>query len=105
MGIFSLQGCGRRNRRDHNQGESVLSGLIFWDPKGQESGKSMKEEVEKKHDHLIFPFIHVKSSCSDKLHFQRHMCKTRVPKKTCDRTGLAELTSSWIASGTVCASL
>lgn len=81
------------------------SGLIFWDSEVQESGKSMKGEVENKHGQLIFPFIHMKSSCFDKLHFQRHMCNIRVPKRMCDRTRLAELKSSWIASGMVCASL
>lgn len=65
----------------------------------------MKEEVENKHGHLIFPFIHMKNNCFDKLHFQRHMCNIRVPKRTCDRTRLAELKFSWIASGTVCTSL
>lgn len=65
----------------------------------------MKEEVKNKHGHLIFHSIRMKSSCFDKLHFQRHIYKIEVPKRTCDRTRLAELKSSWIASGTVCASL
>lgn len=65
----------------------------------------MKEETKNKHGHIIFSLIHKKNSCFDKLHFQRHMCKSRVPRRTCDRTRLAELKSSWIASGAACASL
>lgn len=66
--------------------------------------KEHEELVKNKRGYLIFPFIHMKSICFEKLHFQRHMCKIRVPKM-CDRIRLSELKSSWIASGIVYASL
>lgn len=62
-------------------------------------------EEENKRGHLIFCFIHMRSSWFGKLHFQRHIYKTKVPRRTHDGTALAELIPSWIAAGTVRASL
>lgn len=78
---------------------------MFWDPKGQEIGKCIRDKAKNKHSHLICPSVCMKSSCSDKLCFQRHACEIRDPKKTCARTSLAQLKSRWIPSGTACASL